>query len=388
VAPKNRLDVDSFFSEVDQTQEIYNLRSQIEKLERQLATATPTETTPKRSSKVRSQVAASQTELNAQIDAFRESLTTNQGGTTAYPVSEIKPNPNQPRQTFPEEVEAMVLSLEREGQLDPIILFPDGTIFDGECRWRAAKLLKRETLDSVFTSKPDNLGQLRRQAYLTSSHRRSLNALDKAEALVAIAGDAIPDLPAEEVPRIVNRVLIRWKRKKQSLGEKLHLQPLGEQEAAIAQMEIEPREAELFLLLLGLQEHPASLNRNVFSSLSLASDLKKAIRERKLGCAQAQILNRLSPNELGITDKQALKLREQGIKEVTGSNLSIAQTQQWVNRQRAKYVSVTTNKNRQVKSAIATIRNLDVQSQEPEELQELQNMLEEVLSQIRQKINK
>jgi ParB family transcriptional regulator, chromosome partitioning protein len=372
VATKKRLDVDTFFSEVDQTAEIYQLRSRIAELEKQL------ELEP---------AADLSAELSSQMNAFRQSLATEQGGSVAYPVAEIKPNPDQPRQTFPEEVEAMVLSLEREGQLDPIILFPDGTIFDGECRWRAATILKRETLDAVFTSRPDNMGQLRRKAYLTSSHRHSLNALDKAEALVAIACDAIPNLPPEEVPRIVNRVLTRWKRKKQSLGEKLHLQPSTEQEAAIAQMEMESQEAELFLLLLGLQEHPASLNRNVFSTLNLAPDLKKAIRERKLGCAQAQILNRLSANDLGITEKQALKLRERGIKEVTGSHLSISQTQQWVNRERAKHVSVTTGNKRQVKSAIASIRQLDVQSQEPEELQELQNILEEVLEQIRQKMN-
>ncbi|PSB01181.1 ParB N-terminal domain-containing protein [Merismopedia glauca] len=378
MAPKNRLDVDSFFSEVDQTQEVYNLRSQIEQLEKQLAT--------EQAASVQSQVEASKVVLNTQVEALRDALANSQGGTVAYPVTEIHPNPDQPRKTFPEEVAAMVLSLEREGQLNPIILFPDGTIFDGECRWRAAIRLNWETLDCVFTSQPDNPQQLRRQAYLTSLHRRNLNALDKAEALVALICDEMPDLLPEEVPRIVNRVLTRWKRKQQSLAEKLHLQSLAEQEAAIEQLAIEPTETELFLILLGLQEHPVSLNRNVFPALNLSIDLKIAVREQKLGCSQALILNRLSASELGITDKQAFKLREKGIKEVTGSHLSIAQTQQWVNQERAKYVKPTGLKDRQVKRLLSTVRQLNLADTEPEQLRELQETLKGVLAQIEQQM--
>ncbi|HEY9664735.1 MAG TPA: ParB/RepB/Spo0J family partition protein, partial [Allocoleopsis sp.] len=319
MAKKNRLDVDSFFSEVDQTQEVYNLRDRLKKLEEQLNQQINHEQElVTEIEKLRSQSQNSNnSQLQNQIGQLREHLKTNQG-TVQYPVDEIQPNPDQPRKTFIEEVEAMSLSLQHEGQLDPIILFEDGMLFDGECRWRSAKKLGWETIEAVFTTKPNQSKVLRRKAYLTNLHRRGLNALDKAETLVAIACDEIPDLPPEEVPRIINRVLTRLKRKKQNLGERLHLQSQEQQQDFLAQMEVDPVESQVFLIFLGLQEHPASLNRNIFPALNLSPDLKAAVRERSLGCAQALILNRLSAAELGISERQALNLREKGIKEVLG----------------------------------------------------------------------
>jgi ParB family chromosome partitioning protein len=147
-----------------------------------------------------------------------------------------------------------------------------------------------------------------------------LNALDKAETLVAIACDEIQELIAEEVPRIVNRVLIRLKRKQKDLqsqlglGERLHLQPPKQQQAVLARLELETIETQVFAVFLSLQEHPTSLNRNVFPALNLLPDLKAAVREKGLSCPQALILNRLTAAELNISDKEALALRQQGIR--------------------------------------------------------------------------
>lgn len=221
--------------------------------------------------------------LQKQIDELREHLKQNQGS-VEYPVAQIRPNPKQTRQTFKEEVEAMERSLQKEGQLDDVMLFEDGTLFDGECRWRAATNLKWETIRAIFVSRPESDTTLRRRTYLANRHRRDLNALDKAESLVAIVYDEIPELEPDEVPRIVNRVLTRLKRRKQKLGDRLYLQPQEEQRALLTQFELESAEIQVFLVLLGLQEHPATLNRNVFPTLSLASDLKAAVRERALGC--------------------------------------------------------------------------------------------------------
>lgn len=390
---RNRLDVDSFFSEVDQTQEVYNLRERLKVLEDQLDQQVSQEQQLiAQIEQLRSRNALEQSlnednaQLQRQIGQLREHLKQNQG-TIQYPVRNIQPNPDQPRKTFTEEVESMALSLQQEGQLDPIILFEDGMLFDGECRWRAAKQLQWETIEAVFTSKPDHPKELRRKAYLTSLHRRGLNALDKAETLVAIACDEIADLPPEDVPRIVNRVLTRLKRKKQSLGDRIHLQPSEQQQATVEQLEVDPTEAQVFLTFLGLQEHPASLNRNIFPVLNLASDLKVAIREQSLGCGQALILNRLSAADLGISERQALKLREKGIKEVISQNFSTTQTQQWVNQQKRQYIQPTvhTSRDKHLDRLLASVQKLDLSRTDapPEQLQELQYTLEETLERIK-----
>lgn len=385
---RNRLDIDSFFSEVDQTQEVYNLRERLKILEDKLNQQVNHE--QKLISEIeqlRSQsIEQDNLQLQSQISHLREHLQKYQG-TIQYPTSKIQPNLEQPRKTFTEEVDSMALSLQQEGQLDPIILFEDGMLLDGECRWRAAKILGWEAIDAVFTTKPDLPKILRRKAYLTSLHRRGLNALDKAETLVAIACDEISELPPEEIPRIINRVLTRLKRNKQSLGERIHLEPNDKQKAVLEQVKIEEVEFQVFRVLLGLQEHPASLNRNIFPTLNLRSDLKVAVREQSLGCPQALILNQLSAATLKISERQAFKLREQGIKEVLEQNFSIAQTQQWVAQQKVRYIqsSASVNKSKQIDSFLSIVHKLDLASTEatPKQLLKLQQLLENKLEDLK-----
>lgn len=387
---RNRMDVDAFFSEVDQTQEVYNLRERIKTLEEKL------DQTINREQELVSEIDQlrlrpineyESQQLQDQIEILREHLKENKG-TIQYPVNKITPNLNQPRKTFTEEVEAMALSLQREGQLDPVILFEDGMLFDGECRYRAAQILGWGNLEAVFTSKLEDAKTLRRRAYLTSLHRRGLNALDKAETLVAIACDEIPELPPEDVPRIINRVLTRLKRKKQSLGQKLHLQLQEQQQIALAQLELEIVEAQVIALFLELQEHPASLNRNIFPSLNLSLDLKNAVREQALGCAQALILNRISAKELGISEKSALKLREQGIQKVITENLSTTATQQWVTQQKTRYFkpSILPIQDKKIKRILTIAHDIDLSNTNIslEQRQELKQVLETLLQQLQE----
>lgn len=392
MAKRDRLNVDSFFSEVDQTQEVYNLRERLKTLEAELDQQMGREQTlVAEIEQLRSDINSTNgQQLQNQLGQLRQHLKQNQG-TLNYPVESIHPNPDQPRKSFTEAVEAMALSLQREGQLDPVILFEDGMLFDGECRWRAAQQLGWETLEAVLTTKPDDPSLVRRRAYLTSLHRRSLNALDKAETLVAIACDEVPGLPPDEVPRLVNRVLTRLKRRKQSLGERLHLQPPQQQQAVLAQLELAEEEAQVLQVFLGLQEHPASLNRNIFPSLNLAADLKAAVRESALGCPQAMLLNRLSASELRISERQAQKLRQKGIKEVLSQNFSTAQTQEWV-REQQHLESVQTEQlssgDKQVERLLTTVQKLDLSHTQPstEQLQALQQALETMLMQVKQQL--
>ncbi len=385
---QNRLDVDSFFSEVDQNQEVHNLRERLETLEHQLNQQVDREQNlVTEIEQLRAQsVKQDNSQLQSQISQLREHLKDNQG-ILQYPIDKIQPNLEQPRKTFTEEVESMALSLQQEGQLEPIILFEDGMLFDGECRWRAARSLEWETINAVFTAKPERPKVLRRRAYLTSLHRRGLNALDKAETLIAIACDEIPELAPEEVPRIINRVLTRLKRNKQFLGERLHLQPSDRWQAVLDQWGMEKIELQVFSIFLSLQEHPASLNRNIFPILNLTLDLKTAVREQSLSCPQALVLNRLAAAQLGITERQAKTLREKGIREVRTRNLSIAQTKQWVIEQEAQYVqpSKSISRDRQIDRFLANVQKLNLASTQAssEQLLELQQTLENTLENLK-----
>lgn len=324
--------------------------------------------------------------LQKQIDELRKHLKQNQGS-VEYPVAEIHPNPKQTRQTFKEEVEAMERSLQKEGQLDDVMLFNDGTLFDGECRWRAATNLKWKTIKAVFVSRPESDTTLRRRTYLANRHRRDLNALDKAESLVAIVCDEIIELAPNEVARIVNRVLTRLKRRKQKLGERLHLQPQEQQSVVLAQLDLEPIETQVFLLLLGLQEHPATLNRNIFPTLSLIPDLKIAVREKGLGCAQALVLNRLTTESLSLSEQEALRLRNNGIEITLANNLSEIKVQQWVAEQKKQFeradASTQLNgvRDKQVDHVLVTVKRLDLNKAaiSTEQRQELKQALERVL---------
>lgn len=389
MARRNRLDVDAFFTEVDQTQEVYNLRERLEKLEQELTQTVEREqqlVTEIEQLRSRSLSDPEQQQLQGQIETLREHLKQAQG-TVHYPVAKIQRNPNQPRQTFIEEVESMALSLETEGQLDPVILFEDGMLFDGECRWRAAKQLGWETLEAVFTA-PKDEKTLRRKAYLTSLHRRNLNTLDRAETLVAIACDEIPNLLPEDVPRVVNRVMTRLKRKKKSLGERLHLQRQDQQQFVLEQLGLETVEAQVLAVFLELQEHPASLNRNVFPTLNLAPELRTAVREKALGCPQALILNRLSAINLDVKEQKALELRKEGIDYVLTKNPSIAVLQQWVADQKNRLLQYTkaASRDQKVERMIAAVHKFDFSevAPSPEQIQELRQALKSVLEELAQ----
>ncbi len=331
-------------------------------------------------------------QLQDEIDKLREHLQQTQG-VVRYPIEKISPNPKQPRKTFDEEVEAMELSLQAEGQLAPIILFEDGTIFDGECRWRASQILQWEDLDAVIIARPKDEKTLLRKAYLSGRHRRNLNALDQAETLVALACDRIQELPPQEVPRIISRVLKRLKRKQIKLDSQLHLQSAEQQREALEQLKVEgveisEVEIEVFLVFLGLQEHPVSLDRNIFTTLKLSVDLKDAVRQQRLGCPQAIALNRLSAEKLQTTEKRALKLRQQGIEIVVTQNLSEEATKKWVIEQKKRFVKddpLSHSQDKKVDRFIAIFRALDFEQVafSSEQRQELEQLLSKKLQQLK-----
>jgi ParB family chromosome partitioning protein len=82
--------------------------------------------------------------LEAQLEVLREQLKA-QSGELEVKVELIFPNPHQPRQTITSEsTQTSARSLEKDGQITPLIIIPQGesyVLWDGQRRWEAAKLL-------------------------------------------------------------------------------------------------------------------------------------------------------------------------------------------------------------------------------------------------------
>ena len=102
------------------------------------------------------------------------------------PVSEIVPNPAQPRLEFEEEaLRSLADSIAENGVLQPILVrrIRDHSyeLIAGERRWRATKLLGRETIPAVILDATSRQSAI--FAILENIQRKDLNLFEEAAAL-------------------------------------------------------------------------------------------------------------------------------------------------------------------------------------------------------------
>lgn len=78
--------------------------------------------------------------------------------------SQVQPNPENPRLVFrQEEMESLMLSIDKHGIQVPITVFLDGdtyTLLDGERRWRCAQKLNLKSIPAIVQEKPTELENL------------------------------------------------------------------------------------------------------------------------------------------------------------------------------------------------------------------------------------
>lgn len=319
-------------------------------------------------------------------------------GILNLPIEHIEPNPAQPRKTFNEEsIVLLARSLEQDGQQQPILVFKKSAkqyfLFDGERRWRAAQKIDWKKIDAIVvpvrqTQSLDNPETLRRQAMLANHHRENLNPLDLAEALIQEIALTY-DVEENAIPKRLDAAIARLTRRK-AIDRLSILTALDqkEQEAGLTRLideeTIKEEERRVIEFLLSMQLNPASVKANIFPALKLFDDLKDAIRSQGLGGHQAKILQQLSPKNLGVTDKQALKMRQQVTKVVIEKKLSVADT-------RVKVKEVLSKKedskdavlDQEARNAIALVEKLKIDKMEKADLEALETKLKEKLKQIR-----
>jgi ParB family transcriptional regulator, chromosome partitioning protein len=113
------------------------------------------------------------------------------------PVSQVRPNPRQPRQVFDEEALAELAHSVREiGILQPIVVRPAPATAEGEARyelvmgerrWRAVQQAELETIPAIIRETSDDV--LLRDALLENLHRADLNPLEEAAAYQQLLDD-------------------------------------------------------------------------------------------------------------------------------------------------------------------------------------------------------
>ena len=245
------------------------------------------------------------------------------------PLDTIEPNPNQPRKSF-YVVQKMKTLLAGQGQKQPIILvkIPEQdkyTIFDGECRYRGAKLLEWDTIKAVFV--PYNPETFQEDVLISALNRSSINALDEAEAIVRRIRAELKLSEAEIADKLLS--FISYTRRR---GELESLNSLStnydERETCIETLKFRDEAEQIICLTIAnLGRSCLSTSSNKLPLLKLSSDLKDAIREKGLNERIALGLNTINPNSKKlkgkITKQKALKLRQQLINKILENEWSI-----------------------------------------------------------------
>lgn len=123
--------------------------------------------------------------------------------TQLVPIDAITRNPKQPRESFPEDyIQQLAASIKRRGLIQPITLRPAGPgrymIVAGECRYRAHRLLGRDTIRAEIVEINDSEMQFR--AIVENLQRKDMNPLEEARAFKTLLDlDYTPERVMEEL---------------------------------------------------------------------------------------------------------------------------------------------------------------------------------------------
>ncbi|NLG36822.1 MAG: ParB/RepB/Spo0J family partition protein [Clostridiales bacterium] len=121
------------------------------------------------------------------------------------PLSDIDPNPNQPRKNFnPEKLRELTESIREHGVLQPLLLCRRGErylLVAGERRWRAARLAGLSLVPAVVQDLTDE--QILAVSLVENLQRDDLNPLEEAEGFQQLMDRF--DMTQAEVARRVGR---------------------------------------------------------------------------------------------------------------------------------------------------------------------------------------
>ncbi len=118
------------------------------------------------------------------------SIHTPEAGALSLPISQVQPNPNQPRRRFdPDNLQDLADSIRENGMLQPITVRLNSTgyyqIIAGERRWRAAKLADLQEIPAVVIEADDRTAL--ELALVENLQREDLNPIEEAEGYALLS---------------------------------------------------------------------------------------------------------------------------------------------------------------------------------------------------------
>jgi ParB family chromosome partitioning protein len=143
--------------------------------------------------------------LGRGLAALVAEFPTGQASMVELEISQVRPNPRQPRRVFDDDaIQRLADSVRADGVVQPIIVRDVGDgyeIIAGERRWRAARLAGLRTIPSLVRSADER--ELLILALAENVAREDLNPVDQARAYAVLADEL--DLSQTEIARRVGK---------------------------------------------------------------------------------------------------------------------------------------------------------------------------------------
>lgn len=128
-----------------------------------------------------------------------------QNGVSVVRISEVEPNPDQPRKNFENEpLEALAESISQHGIIQPILVRPKNgmyMIITGERRWRAARMAGLSEVPVIITEADDK--KAAELALVENIQRKDLNPVEEARAYADLINEY--SYTQEEIAKKVGR---------------------------------------------------------------------------------------------------------------------------------------------------------------------------------------
>lgn len=339
-------------------------------------------------------------QLKSEVEVLRTQLESQSSGKFKVALARIRPS-EQCRQTFTAaSINKRVRSLKEEGQLDPLVLIPldepgHYMIEDGEVTWRAAcqinKLEPEEwgQLEAVLSNASDPK-TVHFRTLLHHLHSESLNVLDRAESVIKEIEIQF-ELQPDTTVKLLRNICYRMQKPEFSSAVDSFLQS-GEQQQLVTE-KLDYNQIELAQFIYRLQLDLVSFVKNDLVMISLAEDLKEAIRQRELLCNNALALNRLNGKNLPLDDAEIRQIRQEVTDFVLANNLSTLQTRRKVTEVISSYVpeeevTIKVQSNQAYEAITTNLKQLSVEQLSQTKLKNLKRSFESNLKKIDSALSK
>ncbi|MEM3489688.1 MAG: ParB/RepB/Spo0J family partition protein [Nitrososphaerota archaeon] len=210
---------------------------------------------------------------------------------TEIDLSEITPNPRQPRTTFDrEKLEELANSIRIHGLLEPIVVRKHKKgyqIVCGERRWKAFQILGRPTIPAIIKEVEDE--NVLVESLIENLHREDLTSIERENAIAELWGSGkykthkeLADALGYKDPNTVKAILDAYEIRHKYLNDKITAASISTR-AITDTAGLEPIERKKVIEKVAKGELDASRIREFVADLKKVPEpIKKAIIEGKI----------------------------------------------------------------------------------------------------------